>query len=143
MLQPTGHAICVVLASASLPREPAAEHFRFLRAPDQLTSEELRAFQVHLLSAKTSWSQFNQIVCGLRFFYGTTLGRPEAVETLPYGKRPKVLPVVLSMEEVAQLLAAAKPGRERMLFETAYGCGLRISELLGLQVTDIRTCTAW
>ena len=59
------------------------------------------------------------------------------VETLPYGKRPKVLPVVLSMEEVAQLLAAAKPGRERMLLETAYGCGLRISELLGLQVTDI------
>jgi site-specific recombinase XerD len=109
----------------------------FLRAPDQLTSEELRSFQVHLLSVKTSWSQFNQIVCGLRFFYGTTLGRSEVVETLPYGKRPKVLPVVLSMEEVAQLLAAAKPGRERMLLETAYGCGLRISELLGLQVTDI------
>jgi integrase/recombinase XerD len=41
------------------------------------------------------------------------------------------------MEEVGQLLAAAKPGRERMLLETAYGCGLRISELLGLQVTDI------
>lgn len=109
----------------------------FMRAPDRLTSEELRAFQVHLLAKKTSWSQFNQIVCGLRFFYRTTLGRPEVVETLPYGKRPKVLPVVLSMEEVAQLLAAAKPGRERMLLETAYGCGLRISELLGLQVTDI------
>jgi integrase/recombinase XerD len=109
----------------------------FMRAPDQLTSEELRAFQVHLLSVKTSWSQFNQIVCGLRFFYGTTLGRSEVVETLPYGKRPKVLPVVLSMEEVGQLLAAAKAGRERMLLETAYGCGLRISELLGLQVTDI------
>ena len=105
-----------------------AKHFK--RGPDQLTSEELRAFQVHLLSVKTSWSQFNQIVCGLRFFYGTTLGRSEVVQTLPYGKKPKVLPVVLSMEEVAQLLAAAKPGRERMLFETAYGCGLRISELL-------------
>jgi site-specific recombinase XerD len=109
----------------------------FMKAPDQLTNEELRAFQVHLLSAKTSWSQFNQIVCGLRFFYGTTLGRPEVVKALPYGKRPKVLPVVLSMEEVAQLLAAAEPGRERMLLETAYGCGLRISELLALQVTDI------
>jgi len=112
-----------------------AKHF--MRAPDQLTSEELRSFQVHLLSVKTSWSQFNQIVCGLRFFFGTTLARAGVVEMLPYGKRPKVLPVVLSMEEVAQLLAAAMPGRERMLLETAYGCGLRISELLGLQVTDI------
>jgi integrase/recombinase XerD len=112
-----------------------AKHF--MKSPDELTSEELRGFQVALLAKKTSWSQFNQIVCGLRFFYGTTLGRSEVVQTLPYGKKPKVLPVVLSMEEVAQLLAAAKPGRERMLLETAYGCGLRISELLGLQVTDI------
>jgi integrase/recombinase XerD len=112
-----------------------AKHF--MRAPDQLTGEEVRVFQVHLLHAKTSWSQFNQIVCGLRFFYGTTLGRPQVVQMLPYGKRPKTLPVVLSVEEVAQLLATAKPGRERILLTTAYACGLRISELLSLQVTDI------
>jgi site-specific recombinase XerD len=112
-----------------------AKHFQ--RAPDQLTGEDVRAFQVHLLSAKTSWSQFNQIVCGLRFYYGTTLGRPEVVQMLPYGKRPKRLPVVLDVEEVAQLLATARPGRERILLTTAYACGLRISELLNLQVTDI------
>src|SRR5438128_9427694 len=54
-----------------------AKHF--MKPPDQLTSEELRGFQVHLLHLKTSWSQFNQIVCGLRFFYRTTLGRAEVV----------------------------------------------------------------
>jgi integrase/recombinase XerD len=112
-----------------------AKHFR--RSPDQLTSEDLRGFQVHLLAAKTSWSQFNQIVCGLRFFYGTTLARAGVVEMLPYGKRPKRLPTVLSVEEVGQLLEAARPGRERVLLQTAYACGLRISELLSLQVTDI------
>jgi integrase/recombinase XerD len=112
-----------------------ARHFN--RSRDQLSTEDLRAFQVHLLAKKTSWSQFNQIVCGLRFFYKITLGRAEVVVMLPYGKRSKSLPVVLSMEEVAQLLAAAQPGRERMLLETAYGCGLRISELLAMQVTDI------
>lgn len=109
----------------------------FNKSPDLLGLEEIRAFQIHLLSAKASWSQFNQIVSGLRFFYRVSLHRPEVVVMLPYGKRPKSLPVVLSMEEVGQLLSAAKPGRERMLIETAYGCGLRISELLGLQVTDI------
>jgi site-specific recombinase XerD len=56
---------------------------------------------------------------------------------LPYGKKPKTLPVVLSVEEVVQLLATARPGRERILLTTAYACGLRISELLSLQVTDI------
>jgi integrase/recombinase XerD len=109
----------------------------FKRSPDQLTSEDVRAFQVHLLAQKTSWSQFNQIVAGLRFFFGTTLARAGVVEMLPYGKRPKRLPTVLSVEEVGQLLQAAKPGRERVLLQTAYACGLRISELLNLQVTDI------
>jgi integrase/recombinase XerD len=112
-----------------------AKHFQ--RSPDQLTNEDVRAFQVHLLNAKTSWSQFNQIVSGLRFFFGTTLARPSMVEMLPYGKRPKRLPTVLDVAEVAQVLAAAKPGRERVLLMTAYACGLRISELLNLQVTDI------
>lgn len=112
-----------------------AKHFG--KSPDQLGGEEVRAFQVHMLQARASWSQFNQIVCGLRFFYRTTLGRAGMVEMLPYGKKPKTLPVVLDVEEVAQLLAAARPGRERMLLTTAYACGLRISELLHLQVSDI------
>jgi integrase/recombinase XerD len=109
----------------------------FKRSPDQLTNEDVRAFQVHLLTQKTSWSQFNQIVSGLRFFFGTTLARTGVVEMLPYGKRPKRLPTVLSVEEVAQLLQAAQPGRERALMQTTYACGLRISELVSLQVTDI------
>jgi site-specific recombinase XerD len=112
-----------------------ARHFQ--RLPDQLGKEEVRAFQVHLLAAKTSWSQFNQIVCGLRFFYRVTLQQPDMVTMLPYGKRPKRLPVVLSVEEVAELLETAKPGQERVLVQTAYACGLRIGELLRLQVTDI------
>jgi len=112
-----------------------AKHFR--RSPDQLTSEDVRAFQVHLLAQKASWSQFNQIVAGLRFFFGTTLARQGVVEMLPYGKKPKRLPTVLSVEEVAQLLEVARPGRERILLQTAYACGLRISELVSLQVTDI------
>jgi integrase/recombinase XerD len=112
-----------------------ARHFG--RSPDQLAAEDLRVFQVALLAKQPSWSQFNQVVSGLRFFYGTTLGRPGMIQMLPYGKRPKRLPTVLSVEEVTQLLEAAKPGRERVLMQTAYACGLRISELLNLQVTDI------
>lgn len=107
------------------------------RSPDLVTSEEVRAFQVALLAKKPSWSQFNQVVAGLRFFFGTTLARPDMVPMLPYAKRPKRLPTVLSIEEVTQLLDAAYSGRERILLQTAYACGLRISELLHLQVTDI------
>lgn len=56
---------------------------------------------------------------------------------LAYGKKPKKLPCVLSPQEVAQLLEAARPGRERVLLRTTYACGLRLMEALNLQVTDI------
>lgn len=112
-----------------------AKHFG--RSPDHLSGEDVRRFQVHLLAQQASWSQFNQIVAELRFFFGTTLGRAGVIEMLPYGKKPKRLPTVLSVEEVAQLLEVARAGRERILLTTAYACGLRISELLSLQVTDI------
>jgi len=112
-----------------------AKHFG--RSPELLGSEEMRAFQLHLLERKVSWSQFNQTVCAWRFFYGKTLGRTEQVPMLAYGKKPKKLACVLSPEEVALLLEAARPGRERVLFKTAYACGLRLMEVLNLQVSDI------
>ena len=98
---------------------------------------EIRAYQQDLLARQVSWSQFNQAVCALRFLYHVTLGRPEVITHLPFAKRPRTLPTVLSPEEVTRLLTAALPGRERTLLDVAYSCGLRLKELLGLQVRDI------
>jgi site-specific recombinase XerD len=112
-----------------------AKHFG--RSPDQLGTEEVRAFQLHLVGLHVSWSLFNQTVCALRFFYGVTLGRPEQVPFIPFGKRPKTLPCVLSPDEVLRLFEATTTRRDRVLLQTAYACGLRIGELLHLRVTDI------
>jgi integrase/recombinase XerD len=109
----------------------------FGRSPAESTVEHIRAFQIHLLQQQAAWSVYNQSVCALRFLYRTTLGRPELVQLIPYGKIPKTLPAVLSPEEVLTLLAAARSGRDRLLLQTAYACGLRSNELLHLQVTDI------
>jgi site-specific recombinase XerD len=112
-----------------------AKHYG--RSPDLLGPEEVRAFQLHLLERRVSWSSFNQAVCALRFLYGTTLGRPEQLPMIPYGKRPKTLPSVLAAEEVVRLINAAETPRDRTFVQVAYGCGLRLSELIHLQVGDI------
>src|SRR5437867_9844530 len=112
-----------------------ARHFG--RSPELLGADEVRAYQLHLLQRRVSWSSFNQAVCALRFLYRTTLGRPEELPFIPFGKRPKTLPSVLSPDEVLRLLDAATPPRDRVLLQVAYGCGLRLSELLHLQVADI------
>jgi integrase/recombinase XerD len=112
-----------------------AKHFG--RSPDLLGPEEVRTFQLHLLERRVSWSSFNQAVCALRFLYGTTLGRPEQLPLIPYGKRPKTLPSVLAPQEVLRLIDAAPTPRDRIFLQVAYGCGLRLSELIHLQVTAI------
>ncbi len=109
----------------------------FGRSPDQLGPDDVRAFQLELLRRRASWSQFNQAVCALRFLYGVTLGRPEQLPLIPYGKRPRTLPTVLAPQEVLRLIDAARPGRDRLLLQVAYACGLRISELVHLRVTDV------
>ena len=54
----------------------AVEKFsrHFARSPDRLGLEDVRAFQVHLVSTGISWAALNQTVCALRLFYGVTLG---------------------------------------------------------------------
>ena len=112
-----------------------AKHFG--RSPADLGAEEVRAFQLHLLEQRVSWCVFNQTVCALRALYRLTLKRPDVVTAIPYGKKPKTIPCVLATEEVARLIASAKPGRNRVLLRTAYALGLRLSELVHLQVRDI------
>lgn len=112
-----------------------AKHFN--RSPDRLGPDHVRDFQLELLHRQVSWSQFNQIVCALRFFFNTTLGRPEVLPFIPFGKKPKTVPCVLSPEEVLVFIETAPTRRDRILLQTAYACGLRILELLHLRVTDI------
>jgi integrase/recombinase XerD len=110
-------------------------HFR--RSPDQLGAEHVRDFQLHLLQQRVSWSLFNQTVCALRFFYAVTLQRPGLVAMIPYGKKPKPQPVVLSPDEVRRFFGAVPPGRFLLMLRACYACGLRVSEVVSLKVADI------
>ena len=112
-----------------------ARHFN--RPPDQLTADDLRAFQLALIGTGVSWSLFNQVACALRFFYRNVLDRPDFVPFVVFGKKPRSLPVVLSPEDVRRLLDAVPPGRNRLMLRIAYGCGLRVSELTHVRVNDI------
>jgi integrase/recombinase XerD len=112
-----------------------AKHFGC--SPDGLGPEEVRRYQLHLRESEVSWPLFNQAVSALRFFYTVTLKRPLGLERLPYAKRPKRLPCVLSAQEVLQLLMAVKLPRNRIALATSYASGLRVSELVALRVEDI------
>ena len=78
----------------------------FGKSPAVLGPEHIRGYQVHLTQVKrVSWSVFNTAVCALRFLYRITLQKDWAVEHIPYPKKPKRLPEVLSLDEVWRFLA--------------------------------------
>jgi site-specific recombinase XerD len=107
------------------------------RSPDQAEPEDLRRYQLHLASCGASYARMNLASTALRFFFHVTLGRPGAGDRLARIAAPERLPVVLSPEEVALLLAHAPGLKYRAALSIAYGCGLRVSEIANLKVADI------
>ena len=78
-----------------------------------------------------------RVVCALRFFYTHTLNRKVAIERIPFPRRERKLPLILSREEVQKLLEAPRNLRHRTLLAILYGCGLRVAEATQLKVSDI------
>ena len=102
----------------------------FLGRPlEQASPEDVRSFQLHLIEVrKIGWSSFNQAVCGLRFLFRTTYPREWVVKMVPFGKRPKTLPEVLSGEEVTRLIECTTNIKHRAFLLTLYSAGLRLNE---------------
>lgn len=107
------------------------------RSPDTATVEDLRRFQLYLVDHGTSPITINATICGLKFFFGVTLGRSELMAKMQTVQVPQKLPVVLSRDEVARLIAAAPNLKSQTALSLAYATGLRVSEVVALKVTDI------
>jgi integrase/recombinase XerD len=107
------------------------------RAPDTATVDDLRRYQLHLVDNGTSPMSLNAAISGLKFFFDVTLDRGELMAKMQPVPLPQKLPVVLSRDEVTRLLAAAHNLKHQTALSVAYAAGLRVSEVVGLKVTDI------
>jgi site-specific recombinase XerD len=107
------------------------------QSPDQAEPEDLRRFQLHMAAQGASPATMNAAVSALRFFFSVTLGWVGFGDRLATVRAPERLPVVLSPEEVARLLGCAPGLKDRAALSIAYGCGLRVSEIIHLKVSDV------
>jgi integrase/recombinase XerD len=111
---------------------------RFRCSPDRLGPEHIREYQAELFKKwKLSPSTVTQRLAALRFFYIKTLKKAWSIAETPYPKQVFHLPTILSQEEVARLIDAARTPYHRTLLMTLYGTGVRRSELTHLKVRDI------
>jgi site-specific recombinase XerD len=110
---------------------------RFNCSPDRLGPRHVREYQAELFRKGKSPGTVTQRLAALRFFYVKTLRRAWSVTDTPYPKKTHRLPTVLSREEVAQLIHAARTPGGRILLMSLYATGARCSELTHLKVSDI------
>ena len=111
----------------------------FGKSPDTLGREEIRAYQVYLTEEKKlSPRSITIAVSALRFLYKVTLRREwKLEEIIPAPRQPQKLPVILSPEEVLEFLGCVRGHNHRTILTCCYAAGLRISEVVALEVSHI------
>jgi site-specific recombinase XerD len=107
------------------------------RSPETATLEDIRRFQVYQAESGVQPPTINCSVSALRFFFTVTLDRPDLSRRFVLARYPSKLPMVLTAEEVRRLLECAPGPKHRAALGTAYGAGLRVSEVAALKVGDI------
>jgi integrase/recombinase XerD len=133
------------MAMRGLREETQRDYIRFVRSfaaflgrsPDTATAEDVRRFQIHPAETGVQPPTVNGSVSALRFLFTVTLDRPDLSRRLVLVRQPRKLPAVLSVEEVGRLLEAAPGPKHKAALGTAYGAGLRVSEVVALKVGDI------
>ncbi len=109
-----------------------------MRPPTELGTEHVRAWLLHLLRNKRlSPRTVNVAASALRFLFDNTLQRPEVMASVRSVRVQHHQPDVPSGSQVAALIEHARTPKHRAMFMLLYGTGLRISEMLNLQIADI------
>jgi integrase/recombinase XerD len=107
------------------------------RSPDTASADDLRRFQLHQRQNGVQPSTMNSAVSALRFFFSTTLDRPDMERHLTFVREPRKIPVILSPQEISRLFEAAPGPKYKAAMSTAYSAGLRVSEVVALKVADV------
>ncbi len=107
-------------------------------SPELLDTEQIESYlyQIKIAHKTPSESFFKHTVYGLRYVY-KILGMKDKHISLPSLEFPKKLPVVMSKEEVKQMLSSPKLLKHRLILGILYGCGLRRFELLNVELKDL------
>jgi integrase/recombinase XerD len=106
------------------------------RLPDTAMVEDLRRYQLHLVDHGVSPVSLNAAITGLKFFFEVTLDQGDLMAKMQPVQVPHTLPVVLSRDEAARLIAAARNLKHQTALSVAYGTGLRASEVVALKTSS-------
>ena len=106
---------------------------------DSLNENDVRNYLEYLIKMNRSDSYINQAINSIKFYYETVLGMPNRFYAIERPRKKRKLPVVLSKKEILRIIESTNNLKHRCIISLLYSGGLRRSELLNLELTDIES----
>ncbi|HPA35370.1 MAG TPA: site-specific integrase [Chitinophagales bacterium] len=105
---------------------------------NELTTEQLKSYLLYCLQTlKLSENQVHNRINAIKFYFEKVLKRPTIVFEIPRPKKPLLLPKVIHIEDVAKMIKQTQNIKHKTMLMLVYGMGLRVSEIVKLEITDI------
>jgi len=110
----------------------------FMYSPDNMGERHVRQFLLHLAKERqVAVGTYLVYLGAVKFLYRVTLAKPSVVDSIPWPRKPRRLPDVMTRDEVRRVIEAAHSPFWRAFFATGYSAGLRRMEIAGLRAQDI------
>jgi site-specific recombinase XerD len=104
---------------------------------ESLSPVQLQRYFTYCYNKGSSENTLHSRINAIKYYYEEVLHREKMFIDIPRPKRPLQLPKVLSKEEIAAIIMAIKNTKHKTMIMLAYGCGLRVSEVTSLKITDV------
>ncbi|MDZ4714579.1 MAG: tyrosine-type recombinase/integrase [Cytophagales bacterium] len=105
----------------------------------EISEIDIKAYTRHIVKLGKSTSYQNQAINAIKFYFEQVLDMPQRFYEIDRPRQEQKLPGVLSTDEVLRMLKATTNLKHKAVLTTIYSCGLRLSELLALKITDIQS----
>jgi integrase/recombinase XerD len=100
---------------------------------------DIRQYMLSIVKTGKSLSYQNQVINAIKFYYEQVLDMPQRFYEIERPRTEQKLPTVLSEEEILRIISSTTNLKHKTILVTIYSCGLRLSELLNLKITDVQS----
>ena len=109
------------------------------KALNEINEIDIKKYMHGIVKQGKSLSHQNQVINAIKFYYEQVLDMPQRFYEIARPRKERKLPSVLSEEEILKVISATTNLKHKAIVVTIYSCGLRLSELLNLKITDIQS----
>jgi len=105
----------------------------------EINENDIRQYMLTIVKKGRSLSYQNQTINAIKFYYEQVLDMPQRFYEIERPRKAQKLPSVLSEEEIQKLITSTTNLKHKAILVTIYSCGLRLSELLNLKISDVQS----